>query len=86
MGKRGTGFTPFAPGKRARPSPAEPSQPSAPHFETGDEVQHEVFGQGIVVESKPAGGDEQVTVAFAGVGLKRLMAGMAPMEKIDRTE
>ena len=86
MGRRSTGFTPFAPGKRARPSPAGPSQPSVSHFETGDEVQHEVFGQGIVVESKPAGGDEQVTVAFAGVGLKRLMAGMAPMEKIERTE
>jgi len=86
MGKRSTGFTRFSPGIRARPSPAEPSQPSVPHFETGDEVQHEVFGQGIVVESKPAGGDEQVTVAFAGVGLKRLMAGMAPMEKIERTE
>jgi DNA helicase-2/ATP-dependent DNA helicase PcrA len=86
MGKRSTGFTRFSPGKRARPSPAEPSQSSVRHFETGDEVQHEVFGQGVVVESKPAGGDEQVTVAFAGVGLKRLMAGMAPMEKIDRTE
>jgi DNA helicase-2/ATP-dependent DNA helicase PcrA len=86
MGRRSTGFTPFSPGKRARPSPAGPPQPSIPQFETGDEVQHEVFGQGIVVESKPAGGDEQVTVAFAGVGLKRLMAGMAPMEKIERTE
>jgi hypothetical protein len=49
-------------------------------------VLHDVFGQGIVIDSKPAGGDEQVTVAFAGVGLKRLMAGMSPMEKIEKPE
>jgi DNA helicase-2/ATP-dependent DNA helicase PcrA len=47
-------------------------------------VQHEVFGQGVVIESKLTGADEQVTVAFAGVGLKRLMANMAPMEKVEK--
>jgi DNA helicase-2/ATP-dependent DNA helicase PcrA len=51
-------------------------------YQTGDEVQHQVFGKGIVIDSKPVGGDEQVTVAFAGIGLKRLMASMAPMEKV----
>jgi len=46
-------------------------------------VRHETFGLGIVVESKAVGGDEQVSVAFAGAGLKRLLASMAPMEKVD---
>jgi DNA helicase-2/ATP-dependent DNA helicase PcrA len=46
-------------------------------------VEHRVFGRGVVIESKVSGGDEQVTVAFAGVGLKRLMAGMAPMDKVE---
>jgi DNA helicase-2/ATP-dependent DNA helicase PcrA len=46
-------------------------------------VQHQVFGKGVVIESKLVSGDEQVTVAFAGVGLKRLMASMAPMEKVE---
>ena len=86
MGRKGAGFTSFSPSQGSRRSPAEPPKPSVPHFETGDEVLHDVFGQGIVIESKPAGGDEQVTVAFAGVGLKRLMAGMSPMEKIDKPE
>ena len=86
MGRKGAGFTSFSPSQGSRRSPAEPLNPSVPHFETGDEVLHDVFGQGIVIESKPAGGDEQVTVAFAGVGLKRLMAGMSPMEKIDKPE
>jgi hypothetical protein len=31
------------------------------NYQTGDEVQHNVFGKGIVIESKPAGHDEQVT-------------------------
>ena len=52
-------------------------------FHTGDEVDHAVFGSGVVVESKASGTDEQVTVAFAGAGIKRLMASMAPMIKIE---
>jgi DNA helicase-2/ATP-dependent DNA helicase PcrA len=86
IGRKRTGYTSFSPDQGSRRPLAEPSKPSAPHFETGDEVLHDVFGQGIVIESKPAGGDEQVTVAFAGVGLKRLMAGMSPMEKIEKPE
>ena len=69
------------------PGPSVASRRSArrrlpQQFQTGDEVEHEVFGKGIVIESKLVGGDEQVTVAFAGVGLKRLMASMAPMTKV----
>jgi DNA helicase-2/ATP-dependent DNA helicase PcrA len=53
-------------------------------FRAGDRVQHDTFGSGIVVESRPTrDGDEQVTVAFEGVGIKRLMASLAPMEKQD---
>ncbi len=89
MGRRGTGFRSFSPDRGSRrpiAEPPRPPKPSAPRFETGDEVLHDVFGQGIVIESKPSGGDEQVTVAFAGVGLKRLMAGMSPMEKIEKPD
>jgi DNA helicase-2/ATP-dependent DNA helicase PcrA len=49
-------------------------------------VIHAVFGKGIVIESKLVGGDEQVTVAFPGMGLKRLMASIAPMEKVEDGE
>ena len=55
----------------------------AASFHTGDQVRPTVFGEGVVIESKPAGDDEQVTVAFAGAGLKRLMASLAPMEKLE---
>jgi DNA helicase II / ATP-dependent DNA helicase PcrA len=63
--------------------PAE--RPSvALHFRSGDEVQHRVFGRGIVIDSKPQGDDEEVTVAFSGAGLKRLMASLAPMAKLQK--
>jgi DNA helicase-2/ATP-dependent DNA helicase PcrA len=69
----------------ARPKPAALGQPkpALQRFKTGDEVQHEVFGKGVVIESELVAADEQVTVAFAGVGLKRLMASIAPMEKLE---
>jgi DNA helicase-2/ATP-dependent DNA helicase PcrA len=61
----------------------KPVEEKAAQYQTGDRVLHELFGNGIVIESKRAGDDEQVTVAFAGAGLKRLMASLAPMEKVE---
>jgi len=52
-------------------------------FETGDRVRHPLFGEGIVIESKVAGDDEEVTVAFEGKGLKRLLASFAKLEKLE---
>ena len=45
-------------------------------------MRHPTFGDGIVVMTKPAGGDEEVTVAFAGQGVKRLLASMARLERL----
>ena len=78
-----TAMPSLSPSRDSRPA-VKRSMPAAPSFQTGDEVQHKVFGKGVVIESEPAGDDEQVTVAFAGVGLKRLMAGLSPMEKVER--
>jgi len=52
-------------------------------FETGDRVRHRVFGEGIVIESKVTGADEEVTVAFEGKGIKRLLASFAKLEKLE---
>ena len=82
LGRTRAAVTPFSPGERSGPAAVEHLNASGPRFQTGDKVQHEVFGQGIVIESKPTDTDEQVTVAFAGAGLKRLMASMAPMDKV----
>ena len=86
LGRERTGFTPFSPLQRPAPAAAKPSRPSISRFQTGDEVKHDVFGLGVVIESRLAGDDEQVTVAFAGIGLKRLMASLAPMEKLVKAD
>jgi DNA helicase-2/ATP-dependent DNA helicase PcrA len=52
-------------------------------FETGDRVRHPLFGEGIVIESKVAGDDEEVTVAFEEKGIKRLLASFAKLEKLE---
>ncbi len=65
-----------------RSGSASPDGAASRTFQTGDSVWHEVFGPGVVIESQWVHGDEQVTVAFAGVGLKRLMASLAPMKKV----
>jgi len=75
--------SPIPKGDRA-PRRAEEKPPEkVVQYQTGDRVRHELFGTGIVIESKQSGDDEQVTVAFAGAGLKRLMASLAPMEKVE---
>jgi DNA helicase-2/ATP-dependent DNA helicase PcrA len=43
-------------------------------------VQHPIFGIGIVVTSKLTRTDEEVTIAFVGVGVKTLAASVAKLE------
>jgi DNA helicase-2/ATP-dependent DNA helicase PcrA len=50
-------------------------------FRAGDHVTHAAFGAGIVVSSAVRPDDEEVTVAFAGKGVKRLMASFAGLTK-----
>ncbi len=84
LGRSPGKVTSFSPARRSKPASLKQTKPesAALQFETGDEVVHDAFGRGVVIESKAVGADEQVMVAFAGVGLKRLLASMAPMTKI----
>jgi hypothetical protein len=52
-------------------------------FFAGQKVRHGTFGDGIVVSSKLVENDEEVTVAFAGKGVKRLLASFAKLEKAE---
>ena len=77
------GRAPNVPGQRPVRGGGDQAAAS-PHLATGDKVMHKVFGEGIVTECKPSGGDFEVTVAFKdGAGVKRLLLGMAPLEKLD---
>jgi DNA helicase-2/ATP-dependent DNA helicase PcrA len=50
-------------------------------WQAGDRVRHRRFGEGIVVSSQWVKGDEEVTVAFVGQGVKRLIAAYAGLER-----
>ncbi len=50
-------------------------------WRAGDRVRHRRFGEGIVVSSRIVKGDEEVTVAFVGQGVKRLIATYAGLER-----
>jgi DNA helicase-2/ATP-dependent DNA helicase PcrA len=60
-------------------TPAEGAAEGGWH--AGDRVRHRRFGEGIVVSSQVVKGDEEVTVAFVGQGVKRLIAAYAGLER-----
>jgi DNA helicase-2/ATP-dependent DNA helicase PcrA len=53
-------------------------------WRAGDKVRHRRFGDGIVVSSQWVSGDEEVTVAFAGHGVRRLIGSYAGLERLVR--
>ena len=67
----------------ARPSQRKPARSTAKtEFKRRDSVQHPQFGVGTVIESNVIGGTEEVTVAFPGIGIKRLDAALAGLTKL----
>ena len=51
-----------------------------PPFEPGDRVKHTTFGEGVVVNCKPVKDDYELTVAFDGSGVKRLLHSLAKLQ------
>jgi DNA helicase-2/ATP-dependent DNA helicase PcrA len=60
--------------------PAVSPVPGERRYRDGQKVRHRVFGEGQVVSSKLTRDDEEVTVAFPGQGVKKLMASLAGLE------
>ncbi len=52
-----------------------------PRYAPGDRVRHTKFGVGVVVSCEVARGDQQVTVAFEGQGVRKLLLSLAPLER-----
>ena len=50
-----------------------------PPFDPGDRVTHASFGEGVVVSCKAVKDDYEVTVAFDGSGVKRLLHSLAKL-------
>ncbi len=52
-------------------------------FKTGQRVYHPKFGEGIVVECKSSGTDQEISIAFREAGMKRLLASYANLTPLD---
>jgi DNA helicase-2/ATP-dependent DNA helicase PcrA len=59
-----------------------PPAAATPALRPGARVRHPLFGVGTVVRSDGAGDDLKVTVSFAGIGAKRLVARFAGLEPL----
>ncbi len=60
---------------------SKPEPRTEQQYQPGDRVFHPAFGTGVVVTSLLARGDEEVTVAFEGKGVKKLSAAYAPLQR-----
>ena len=75
--------------KEFTPVTALYSKPAAKLFSTlrleiGDHVHHRIFGDGVVISCSPNKDDQEITVAFEGAGVKRLLLSLAPLEKVEK--
>jgi len=57
---------------------------SALALKVGDHVRHSKFGPGIVMNCLPTRDDQELTVAFEEAGVRKLLASLAPLEKIEK--
>jgi len=54
-----------------------------PELKAGDRVRHAQFGDGVVVSCQPVKDDNEVVVAFKGLGVKKLLLSFARLEKVE---
>ncbi len=67
----------------AKKPDAKKKSAAPPAWKSGQKVRHPKFGEGMVVSAEPVDDDWKVTVAFKnGGGVKKLIAGIAHLEKM----
>lgn len=62
--------------------PKESSAAAGCSFHVGDKVMHKKWGAGTIVTAKAADDGQEVTVAFAGGGIRSLLTKYAKLEKL----
>jgi DNA helicase-2/ATP-dependent DNA helicase PcrA len=67
--------------KENAPPPVSREKPT--ELIVGDQVYHDKFGSGIVVDCFPIRGDQEITVSFQRLGVKKLLFSLAPLRKIE---
>ncbi len=79
-GRPGTGSSEgvFASARRVGPSPTKAHELN---FKVGDDVRHNVWGEGVVLMVEGSGDKAEAVVNFGSVGEKRLLLSWAPLER-----
>jgi superfamily I DNA/RNA helicase len=63
--------------------PGQPAKPAIePQYRRRQSVEHPTLGVGTVIDSTIIGREEEVTVAFPGVGIKKFLASLANLKKL----
>jgi DNA helicase-2/ATP-dependent DNA helicase PcrA len=81
-GHRLTGNTPAIARLAQRPGVRSPGNRPVIHLEPGDQVTHDSFGLGTVVQVEGSGDGAMAHVDFRDQGVKRLLLRYAPVEKL----
>ncbi|WP_215143629.1 DNA helicase PcrA [Exiguobacterium qingdaonense] len=66
---------------KPKPKLAQSSGAETVGWQVGDKANHKKWGQGTVVQTRGEGDQIEVDIAFPEVGIKRLLAKFAPIEK-----
>ncbi len=67
--------------QRASAAP-DASAPAPQSWKEGDRVSHRTFGEGTITALSPMGNDTLLTIRFDGVGVKKLMANFARLQRL----
>ncbi|HZX45926.1 MAG TPA: DNA helicase PcrA [Clostridia bacterium] len=51
-------------------------------YRPGSRIQHSIWGMGTVIKAETKGDDTEVTIAFPGLGVKKVLASIAPMRAL----
>jgi len=65
---------------------AGPALREPPALATGDTVMHDKWGEGVVLAMQGAGTAAIATIAFEGIGEKRVLVGYAPLRKVQTVD
>lgn len=66
---------------KPKPKLAQSSGAESMRWRVGDKANHKKWGQGTVVQTRGEGDQLELDIAFPSVGIKRLLAKFAPIEK-----
>lgn len=66
-----------------RPTPPQPKAVEDGRFRVGDDVRHNMWGEGVVLHVEGSGDKAEAVVNFPTVGEKRLLLAWAPLEKVE---